>query len=689
MIQKRNKIERIYRIIVILAIVIVSLTVYRKTCYRTIPWWDGCSYAIAAISFGITPPPGSLLLTILGWLVTQLPLGISKIFSLNLFAGLQAAFVIIMVMLISLKLIRRSVLSEEIIQGNMGIVLMWLAISASCLNLALSETMWKHAVKFTPYVLTALFTTFLLWAMLRWWEKAFDQCSLRWLFLIMLLFGLDFSVHRTNMLLVPGFFSLILLRNRRILGRIRSWIVSAAGFLLGLAFHLLIIPISARNPVLNANDPSNLSRFYDYISLKQFGGGWLIHFLTRKAPFFEVQVTDYLHFFSVNFLSAGIVLAIITILLALIGLLILWRREWRLSLGLLILFLCSSLGAIIYFNLPKDFFWPMDRHYLPSFVIFSIFVAYGAGSVISFLVKNVRRYGLISASLVLVLLFSLPLKQLTRNYASVNSSRSYFAYDYARNILQNLQPNAIVFVAGENYWPVFYLQVAENVRTDVTVISPSLMNASWYVKQLISKDRNLPLTVTDEELYPLGPRQWHDTAIAIPVQGKLDSLPGVIRPDSVHIRIEPAFAGQYLWPQDWLLMRMLLENKWQRPLYFTYPPSWLLPYQRVEGLVSCIIPVDSTHSDCSILRENLLKKYSYRGYADSSVPIDKFTRFAGQELFYAFLFLAECELMKRDSHACEQVKSKLAEILPPERIQLSEELKQRYDTICNSGRMGK
>jgi hypothetical protein len=684
--RENSKLWRIYQLILILALIIICLTLYWKTSYRTIPWWVGCSYATAAITFGITPAPGSLLLTILGWLVTQLPLGISKIFALNLFAGVQAALVAVMVMVIAARLIRDSALSEGSHSSNSAQLVMWLGIAITCLNLAFSETMWRYAIQFTPYVLTAFFTVFLLWAMLNWWRQADQRAGIRWLFFIMLLFGLDFSVHRTNLLLLPGMLVWILLRNRRMLGRMQTWLVGGAGFLIGLAFHLLIIPIAARNPVLNINDPSNLSRFYGYISLKQFGGGWLFHILPRNAPFFKIQVSDYLHFFSVNFFSVGIILTVLTILLALIGFLVLWRREWRLSLGLLFLFLCSSLGAVIYFNLPKDFFWPMDRHYLPSFVIFSIFIACGAGNAFMFVFNYLKKYRMVAIPLTVLIVFLIPFKQLTRNYRLVDGSKSYFAYDYGQNILQNVKPNSIVFVAGDNYWSPFYLQVAEKVRPDVTVISPSLMNASWYVRQIISRDRSLPLTVTEEELSHLGPRQWRDTTITIPVQGEPGSYQPM--PDSVRIRIEPTFAGQYLFPQDWLLLRILTKNQWQRPIYFTYPPPWLLQYARPEGLVSQILPGDSANLDTSALRENLLMKYSYRGYADSSVPIDKLSRLAGQELFSAFLSLAQSELMRGDSTACEQIKSELTKRLPLERIHPSEELLKWYENLCDSTRVG-
>jgi hypothetical protein len=324
-------------------------------------------------------------------------------------------------------------------------------------------------------------------------------------------------------------------------------------------------------------------------------------------------------------------------------------------------------------------------------VIFSIFMACGAGSVFLFVFNYLKKYRIIVISLTVVIVFLIPFKQLTRNYRLIDGSRSYFAYDYGQNILQNVKPNAIVFVAGDNYWPLFYLQVAENVRPDVAVISPSLMNTSWYVKQTLLRNPDLPLTLTKEELSNLGPIQWHDTTITIPVQsasGFSQSAPGVTPAGSVSVRVEPTFFGKYLLPQDWLLVRMLAENQWRRPFYFTYPPPWLLQYARHEGLVSHILPNDSANLDTSILQENLLTKYSYRGYADSSVPIDRFSRFAGQELFSAFLSLAECELMKGNSNACEQVKSELVKRLPLERIYLSEELLQSYENLCDSTKVG-
>jgi len=88
-----------------------------------------------------------------------------------------------------------------------------------------------------------------------------------------------------------------------------------------------------------------------------------------------------------------------------------------------------------------------------------------------------------------------------------------------------------------------------------------------------------------------------------------------------------------------------------------------------------------------LLTYKLLKRYSYRGYADPSVPIDKLSRFAGQELFSAFLSLAQSELMQGNSSACKQIKLELVKRLPPERIHPSEELLKWYDNLCDSSQV--
>src|SRR2546430_12109929 len=82
----------------------ICASVFWRTAYPTITWWDSSSYSLAAGTLGIASAPGSLLLTFLGWLVVRLPIGSSPAHRLNLFAGLLAAVATTVVYVVSLRL---------------------------------------------------------------------------------------------------------------------------------------------------------------------------------------------------------------------------------------------------------------------------------------------------------------------------------------------------------------------------------------------------------------------------------------------------------------------------------------------------------------------------------------------------------------------------------------------------------
>ncbi|HYE73473.1 MAG TPA: hypothetical protein VEF04_09080, partial [Blastocatellia bacterium] len=56
---------------------------------------------------------------------------------------------------------------------------------------------------------------------------------------------------------------------------------------------------------------------------------------------------------------------------------------------------------------------------------------------------------------------------------------------YGRALLENCDPNAILFVAGDDdTFPLLYLQHANGVRKDVTLINTSLLSLPWYSKMV-------------------------------------------------------------------------------------------------------------------------------------------------------------------------------------------------------------
>jgi hypothetical protein len=672
-----------------LVVTLVAVVYYWLTAYRTIAWWDSGEYSLAAICLGIPHPPGSQLAVSLGWLATRLPLGLSDIVVLNGLAGILAAVTAGLTCGIGIWMFRRCNTNSA---PNLPTILLGFVAILATLLFSLGDTLWNLATRFTPYTLTPLLTALIIGCLLRWWYEADQPSSLRWLLAAALVLGLDFSVHRTNLLLIPGVLVWILLRDRRTLARLRSWIGGGVAFFLGLAFHLITIPLSARSPVMNMCDPSNWSRFWDYIMLKQYGGGMLINLFPRKAPFFSVQMVDYFKIFGDNFahFEGSILLGILPLLLGLTGLWFLWRDDRRLAIGTIVLFLCASIVGVFYFNTQANFFRSMDRHYLPSLLVFTVWIIYGSCALVTRAVHLRSRGRFLIAAAIGALILASASHHVARNYARVDASKNCFAIDFARNILKCLPQDAILFTGGDNdTYPLWFAQKAEGLRPDVDILNIGLMNTSWYLKQLRP---SVPLTLTADEIDELRPIHWSDSVVSIPVAGKPEdfSLPSsTVLPDSINLRVGPSFENVLLI-NDQLLLKMLLENRWKRPICLAVTLDMnafaeLQPYARFDGMFHRVVPLEGAPGNPALIEDCVVRNCEYRGYNDPDVPLDQTARMMGMNYCAAFLTLMTAQAEAGDSIGCARTYSALQKLLPDDRLDWPAFIRQRAGQMCVHG----
>lgn len=657
--------DRTPRLLLVL-ILTLSVSVYWRTAYPTITWWDSSQYSLAAATLGVAGPPGSLLLTLLGWPVAHLPFG-SPARMLNLLAGVFAALSAGLVYIVALSMLRQIGIGDRRSASAGGAAL-------GALTFAFAITTWEYAVQFTPYILTTVFTGLILYAMVRWWRDADDPQSWRTIALLALLFGLDFSVHRTNALLIPGALAWIAVRRPDTFRRAHTYTAGIGGMAAGLLLHLLLIPIARASASPLWNKPTTLATFWDYVSLKQLGGGFLLQLLPRKSAVWSVQVWDLARVVRDNFLHWGqtsVLLGVLAAAALVSGVVVMWRGERRLGAAFMIALVSQAALTILYFNIPDNYFRSLDRHYLPVCVMLGLGMAVGMGWWLHRLADLAVARGRAFLVAGTALCALVPMAQLLENWHAADASRRTFAGDYARNALQSLPPDAIYFTVGDNdTFPALYLQAAEGVRPDVDIVNMPVASIADFPEQLRARRPAFPLSMSAAERGAMS-SGFKMPTLTVAVEGGESAL-GVRRAataDAVTFSPSPIY-GTWM-PVDAVLFDIVRTNRWRRPIIFAVTvgevAAWLKPFARLDGLYWRIVPVQRPADDIEVMKTNVLRS-AYRGFADSSIVLDATSRTIGTQYAYTFEKLAAALSAQGDVATCRAVKARALASLPPDRM---------------------
>ncbi len=449
--------------IVAAAVSIAALVVYLYTMTPGVTFIDSGELATVASTLGIAHPTGYPLFTLLGWLCSKLPVAKEQIVRLNIMAAIYCAagaFFYVLIADFMLRRISRKRGNEAEKENGSR----WMAAGGTGMLLVFSETYWSQALAIEVYSLHLLLVAVVLFSFLRvaFGDVGETHTEHRWLLFAFLL-GLSFTNHMTTILLAPGLLYLYFATQG---WNKSSWlrIVRMAGpFALALSLYLYLPFRTVQSPPVNWGYPATLERLLWHVSGKQYRV-WI--YSSKEAAGKQFQ-------YFINSLPAEH--AYLGLILALVGLPLLWRRDRRLFIGTVLLFVTCVFYSINY-----------DIHDIDSYFLLAyISIALWAGCGINWVISGTSAWpGWLRRALLL-----LPgLVALVLNFGKVDQRNNYLVEDYTMNMFSSLQPGAVVLSYQWDYWvsASYYYQLVDGRRPDLVVIDKELLRRSWYLRQLES-----------------------------------------------------------------------------------------------------------------------------------------------------------------------------------------------------------
>ncbi|MDX1418483.1 MAG: DUF2723 domain-containing protein [Rubricoccaceae bacterium] len=347
------------------------------------------------------------------------------------------------------------------------------------------------------------------------------------------------------------------------------------------------------------------------------------------------------------------------LLLGLVGLALHFIRDWRRAFAVLILFLVTGIGIILYLNQtplqPRE----RDYSYVASFFAFALWIGIGATGLVELATEALRGKGAalrqgVGGALAAVLFLAVPGLLLAENYDDHDRSGNRLPSDFAYNMLMSTAPNAVIFTNGDNdTYPLWYLQHVLGVRPDVRVVNLSLLNTPWYIKQIKNQWENearpVPMTLSDAQVEALTPVfDFEPTDVTLPVNPErfvdetvreLADTTGIGRTMTWPLEGR-AFGPQtrILYTADRAVIDIVAANAqagWQRPIYFASTVArdselGLQPFFQDEGLARRVLPFRTGGGpDGRVVPEVALRRlnaYRFRGLDDPGVYYDENSR---------------------------------------------------------------
>jgi hypothetical protein len=343
-------------------------------------------------------------------------------------------------------------------------------------------------------------------------------------------------------------------------------------------------------------------------------------------------------------------------------------KDWKHGLAVLALFVATGLMIILYLNQPDPQPRERDYSYVGSFLAWSIWIGIGVAGLLELASERLKGTSLeriVISGILGTLLIITPGVMLFANYHEHDRTDNYVAWDYSYNLLNSCKEGGVLFTNGDNdTFPLWYLQEVEGIRKDVRVVNLSLLNTDWYIQQLRDIEPQLPLSLSDEVIRQMTPIPWKENTIRLPVADPNHPA------GHIEWTLKPTYGGRFLRVQDRMIVQIIRDMKWVRPIYFavTVAPEnkiGLDQFLEMQGLVyelktEAVQPV----VNLDLLHHNLLEVYRYRNLNDPSIHFNPNIQRLMQNIRASFLQLAVDGVMRNDMDHAKVMLDTLAALIP-------------------------
>ncbi len=89
-----------------------------------------------------------------------------------------------------------------------------------------------------------------------------------------------------------------------------------------------------------------------------------------------------------------------------------------------------------------------DYFYVGAFFVYSIWIALGTRGILDLISTQFQKSKMLKpvySTVMVLILFAVPITMLKANYFTHDRSSNYVPWDYAYNLLQSVAPNAVIF----------------------------------------------------------------------------------------------------------------------------------------------------------------------------------------------------------------------------------------------------